>query len=308
MSSTSLKMPSRPDKMDKPISYGTLYVVATPIGNLEDITFRAVKILKTVDLIAAEDTRHSKKLLAHYGIETRLISCHEHNEADKTPLFISHLKNGLNIALISDAGTPTISDPGYHLVRAAAKENIPVIPIPGCSAAMAGLSVSGLPTDAFHFSGFLPKKKEKLKQAIELLKNQKATLIIYESPRRIKSLIETILPILGDRRACLTREITKLHEEYIRGCLSEIHGILNEKEAIKGECSLFVQGCGSEDVVMDEEAFETIVFERLSKTELGTSDLSKNISKEFKLNKKQVYDLILKFKKLKGGKNVPPFR
>ena len=134
--------------MDKPISYGTLYVVATPIGNLEDMTFRAVTVLKQVDLIAAEDTRHSKKLLDHYGIDTRLISCHEHNEADKTPLLISHLKTGLSVALISDAGTPTISDPGYHLVRAAAKEKIPVIPIPGCSAVIAGLSVSGLPTDA----------------------------------------------------------------------------------------------------------------------------------------------------------------
>src|SRR3989339_1694430 len=140
-------MPSRPDNIKIPSLYGTLYVVATPIGNLEDMTFRAVNILKQVDLIAAEDTRHSKILLNHYGIETRLISCHEHNETDKTPLFISHLKNGLSIALISDAGTPTLSDPGYHLIKTAAKETIPVIPIPGCNAAIAGLSVSGLPTD-----------------------------------------------------------------------------------------------------------------------------------------------------------------
>jgi len=279
--------------MERTIPYGTLFVVATPIGNLEDITFRAVNILKQVDFIAAEDTRHSKKLLNHYGIGTRLISCHEHNEADITPLFISHLKNGLHIALISDAGTPTISDPGYHLVRAAAKENIPVIPIPGCNAAMAGLSVSGLPTDAFHFSGFLPKKKEKLRQALELLIKQKATLIFYESPRRIKSVIETMIHILGNRQACLTREISKIHEEYMRGNLSEILKILNDKETIKGECSLFVQGCGSEEIVMNEEALEKIILERLSSTDLSTSELAKQISKEYHLPKKMVYEKIL---------------
>ena len=281
--------------MEKTIlPYGTLFVVATPIGNLEDITFRAVTILKQVDLIAAEDTRHSKKLLTHYGIETRLISCHEHNEADKTPLFISHLKNGLHIALISDAGTPTISDPGYHLVRAAAKENIPVIPIPGCCSAMAGLSVSGLPTDAFHFSGFLPKKNQKLQQALESLRNQKATLIFYESPRRIKGLIETMIRIFGDRQACLTREITKIHEEYLRASLSEILQKLDEKETIKGECSLFVQGCGSEDTVMDEETLEKIILERLSSTDLGTSDLARQIAEEYLLSKKKVYEIIIK--------------
>ncbi len=280
--------------MQNPSSYGTLYVVATPIGNLEDMTFRAVTILKQMDLIAAEDTRHSKKLLNHYGIETRMISCHEHNEADKTPLFISHLKNGLNIALISDAGTPTISDPGYHLVRAAVKEKISVIPIPGCSAAMAGLSVSGLPTDAFYFSGFLPKKKEKLQQALELLKNQKATLIIYESPRRIKNLIETILPILRDRQACLTREITKLHEEYTRGTLSEILQWLEEKESVKGECSLFIQGCESEEVFMDKEMLEKIIFDRLTTTNLGTSALARQIAEETGFSKKEIYEMILK--------------
>jgi 16S rRNA (cytidine1402-2'-O)-methyltransferase len=280
--------------MEKTIPYGTLFVVATPIGNLEDITFRAVTILKQVHLIAAEDTRHSKKLLTHYGIETRLISCHEHNEADKTPLFISHLKNGLHIALISDAGTPTISDPGYHLVRAAAKENIPVIPIPGCCSAMAGLSVSGLPTDAFHFSGFLPKKNQKLQQALESLRNQKATLIFYESPRRIKGLIETMIRIFGDRQACLTREITKIHEEYARGSLSDIFQRLDEKETIKGECSLFVQGCGSKEVVMDDEMLEKVILDSLASSDLGTSDLARQIAEEYLLSKKKVYEIIIK--------------
>ncbi len=282
--------------MESPSSYGTLYVVATPIGNLEDMTFRAVNILKQVDFIAAEDTRHSRKLLNHYGIETKLISCHEHNEAEKTPLFISHLKNGLDIALISDAGTPTISDPGYHLINTTAKEKIPVIPIPGCCAAMAGLSVSGLPTDAFYFSGFLPKKNKKLQQTLEALKNKKATLIFYESPRRVKGLIETIIQIFGDRQASLAREITKLHEEYIRGSLSEILGILNKKETIKGECSLFVQGCGSEDMKIDEKTLEKIIRKRLASTDLGTSDLARQISEDTHLQKKQVYELILKLR------------
>jgi 16S rRNA (cytidine1402-2'-O)-methyltransferase len=281
--------------MDKPISYGTLYVVATPIGNLEDMTFRAVTVLKQVDLIAAEDTRHSKRLLDHYGIDTRLISCHEHNEEDKTPLFITHLKNGLNLALISDAGTPTISDPGYHLVRATAKEKIQVIPIPGCSAVIAGLSVSGLPTDAFYFSGFPPKKCGKLKQTIESLKDQKTTLIFYESPRRVKILIETLIQILGDRQACLAREITKLHEEYVRGSLSHILQQLEEKETIKGECSLFVQGC-LEESKPEADELKKIILERLSDSDLRPSDLAKQIAGEYHLPKKMIYEMILQLK------------
>ncbi|MDA8134505.1 MAG: 16S rRNA (cytidine(1402)-2'-O)-methyltransferase [Desulfobacteraceae bacterium] len=282
--------------MDEPKSYGTLYVVATPIGNLEDMTFRAVTVLKQVDLIAAEDTRHSKRLLDHYGIDTRLISCHEHNEADKTPLLISHLKTGLSIALISDAGTPTISDPGYHLVRAAAKEKIPVIPIPGCSAVIAGLSVSGLPTDAFCFSGFPPKKSGKLKQTLEFLKDQKATLIFYESPRRIKTLVETLIQTIGDRQGCLTREISKLHEEYIRGSLSRILQQLEEKETIKGECTLFVQGC-TEERKPEAGELKKIILERLSDSDLRPSDLAKQIAGEYRLPKKMIYEMILQLDK-----------
>ncbi len=275
-------------------SFGTLYIVATPIGNLEDITFRAVKVLKQVDLIAAEDTRHSKKLLSHYDIKTKLVSCHEHNEINKTPQFITYLKNGLDIALISDAGTPSISDPGYKLVTAVAKEKLPIIPIPGCSAAIAGLSVSGLPTDSFLFLGFLPKKQQKQQQAIKSILNQSATLIFYESPRRIIALIDRMRDIMGDRKACLAREITKLHEEYIRGNLSDIQKTLEEKEIIKGECSLFVQGL-LEQKIINEEQIEKIVCKRLATTDLGTSDLARQISKEFNLSKKKVYDIILKF-------------
>ena len=280
-------------EMDRQTSFGTLYIVATPVGNLEDITFRAVKILKEVDLIAAEDTRHSKKLLSHYDIRTKLVSCHEHNEINKTPQLITHLKNGLNIALICDAGTPSISDPGYNLVTAVAKEQINVIPIPGCSAAIAGLSVSGLPTDSFLFLGFLSKKQQKQKQALEAIKNQSATLIFYESPRRIKNLIATMINILGDRKAFLAREITKLHEEYIRGNLTDILKALEKKETVKGECSLFIQGQMEQETI-DEGQLEKIILDRLSTTDLGTSDLARQISKEFKVSKKQVYDTILK--------------
>jgi len=284
--------------MDNRNPSGTLYVVATPVGNLEDITFRAVKVLGQVDLIAAEDTRHSKKLLSHYDIRTKLVSCHEHNEANKAPQIISHLKNGLDIALICDAGTPTISDPGYKLVTAVAKEEIRVIPIPGCSAAIAGLSISGLPTDSFLFLGFLPKKQQKQRHALEAVKNQTPTLIFYESPRRIKTLIGNMLSILGDRKACLAREITKIHEEYIRGNLSEVLQKLDKKESIKGECSLFIQG-QLEQKSIDDQQLEKIILERLSTEGLGTSGLAKQLSKEFNLSKKQVYDTILNLQDLK---------
>ncbi len=278
--------------MENEISSGTLYVVATPIGNLEDITYRAVRILKHVDLIAAEDTRHSKKLLSHLDIPTRLVSCHEHNETQKAPQLIKQLKEGQNIALISDAGTPCISDPGYTLVSEAAKEKIPIIPIPGCSAAITGLSVSGLPTDAFLFIGFLPKKKQKQQQTIQDLSNQKATLIIYESPRRIIPLIEQLKQILGDRNACLGREITKLHEEFIRGTFSDIHKILQDKPSVKGECSLFVQGNIEKQTINDTQ-LKAILIERIKTGNIGTSKLAKQVASEFNLSKKSVYDMIL---------------
>ena len=285
--------------MNNQNSFGTLYIVSTPIGNLEDITFRAIKVLKQVDLIAAEDTRHSKKLLSHYGIQTKLIACHEHNEVDKAAQIITHLKNGLSIALISDAGTPTISDPGYKLVTAVTKEKISVIPIPGCSAAIAGLSVSGLPTDSFLFLGFLPKKHQKQQQALEAVKNETPTLIFYESPKRIKTLINNMLNILGDRKAFLAREITKMHEEHIRGNLSEILQNLDKKNSIKGECSLFVQGQLKQKTI-DKRQLEKIILKRLSSSGLGTSGLAKQISNEFNLSKKQVYETILKLQDLKS--------
>lgn len=273
---------------------GTLYIVATPVGNLEDMSFRAVRILKQVDLIAAEDTRHSKKLLAHYGIPTPMISFHEHNENKRTVQLIEALKTGKNIALISDAGTPLVSDPGYSLVKEVAHENIPVIPIPGCNAAIAGLSVAGLPTDTFVFYGFLPRKAQKQALALENLKLQQATLIFYESPKRICALIQQALEILGDRRACLAREMTKLHEEYLRGPLSEILASLELRTQVKGECVLFVEGANA-PAPLGSDQLESIILSKLALNP-STADLARDISKTFLVPKKQVYDLILQLR------------
>ncbi len=275
---------------------GTLYVVATPLGNLEDISFRAVNTLNRVDIIAAEDTRHSGRLLSHYNIKTRLVSCHEHNEKDKISWFISQLEHGLDIALISDAGTPTISDPGYRLVAAAAENKINIIPVPGCNAAIAGLSVSGLATDSFIFLGFLPRKPRRLTQVLENLKSEPRTLICYESPHRIKKLINTMIQILGNRKACLAREITKLHEEYIRAGLKGILADLETRENIKGECSLFIQGCTEDKKNMpDEKELEKIILEHIkSNAAAGTSRLAKQISEQFNIPRKQIYEMILR--------------
>jgi 16S rRNA (cytidine1402-2'-O)-methyltransferase len=275
---------------------GTLYVVATPLGNLEDISFRAVNILKHVDLIAAEDTRHSGRLLSRYNIETRVVSCHEHNEKNKISWFISKLEQGLDIALISDAGTPTISDPGYRLVAAAVQSKISIIPVPGCNAAIAGLSVSGLATDSFIFLGFLPRKQQKLMQALEDLKSEPRTLICYESPHRIKNLVNTMVRILGNRKACLAREITKLHEEYIRAGLEDILADLKARKNIKGECSLFVQGCIKDKKSRpDEKELEKIIIEHIkSQATPGTSRLARQLSEQFNLPRKKIYEMILR--------------
>jgi 16S rRNA (cytidine1402-2'-O)-methyltransferase len=275
---------------------GTLYIVATPLGNLEDMTFRAVRILKEADLIAAEDTRYSKRLLNHYGIDTGMISCHEHNEAKKSVQLIEALKAGKTIALISDAGTPLISDPGYSLVKAAAEQNIPIIPIPGCNAAIAGLSVAGLPTDSFLFCGFLPKKQQKRSLALEGLKQEKATLIFYESPKRICAMLQQAVPILGDRRACLAREITKMHEEYLRGTLGEIGATLELRPQVKGECVLFVPGAPPPPP-MTSEHLEKLILSKQNENK-GTADLARQISKDCHLPKKQVYDTILRLRNI----------
>lgn len=220
---------------------GTLFVVATPIGNLEDITFRAVRVLSEVDLIAAEDTRTTKVLLNKYNISTPLTSYHKFNIKGKTEHLINLLQAGKNVALVSDAGMPGISDPGYELVRGAIAAGGEVIPIPGASAAITALAVSGLPTDRFLFVGFLPKKPGKKRKELGRLQDEEGTIIIYESPYRIVKTIEEIERIMGDRRIAVCRELTKKFEEVIRGGVTEVLAKLKER-VIKGEIVLVVSG------------------------------------------------------------------
>jgi 16S rRNA (cytidine1402-2'-O)-methyltransferase len=220
---------------------GTLYIVSTPIGNLEDITLRALRILKEVDLIAAEDTRHTGLLLNHFGILKPLTSYFEGNELKKKEFILSRLEQGDRIALVSDAGTPGISDPGFRLIQTAIEKQIPVVPIPGPSAVITALSVSGLPTDAFFFKGFLPHKTNKRKDLLKQLEDVKETLIFYESPHRLNQTISDILETLGDREIVLTRELTKTFEEILRGKASEIQSRIKEKK-LKGEITLVISG------------------------------------------------------------------
>jgi 16S rRNA (cytidine1402-2'-O)-methyltransferase len=220
---------------------GALYIVATPIGNLEDITLRAIRILKEADLIACEDTRHTKKLLNHYGITAPTTSYFEHNKFAKGDFLIRQLEEGKNIALVSDAGTPGISDPGYNLVVAAVEKDIAVVPIPGPSAAIAALCASGLPTDRFLFLGFLPQKDGKKRKVLESLVQEPATLVFYESPFRVKKTLKLAREVLGDRRAVLAHELTKVHERFFRGRIGEL--LTQEADLVdKGEWVLLIEG------------------------------------------------------------------
>ncbi len=225
---------------------GTLFVVATPLGNLDDLTFRAVKCLKEVHLIACEDTRRTARLLNHLGIKKPLISCFEHNELARIDDLLERIGRGGDVALVSDAGTPTISDPGFALVRAAHERGIRVSPIPGPSALVAALSVSGLPTDEFFFAGFPPRTAAARRTRLSGLKEHKATLVFYESPHRVVDSLADMVAILGDRDAFLCREVTKLHEELKRGSLSEIATDLGARAEVLGEIVLVVAGASAE--------------------------------------------------------------
>ena len=220
---------------------GTLYLVATPIGNLADITHRALQVLKDVDLIACEDTRHTNKLLNHYGITTKTISYHEHNEQQRATHLIEKLKEGTDIAVVSDAGTPSISDPGFRLVRAAIENDINVVPVPGPSALISALIAAGLPTDEFFFAGFLPSRPNARRARLTELQSVPGTLIFYEAPHRLATTLKDALEVLGEREAVVARELTKLHEEIRRGRLSQLAAdYADQKNDIRGEIVLLI--------------------------------------------------------------------
>ena len=274
---------------------GELYVVTTPIGNMEDITIRALKTLAQVDLVAAEDTRHTGKLLEHHGIKNNLISYHEHNEKARTPVLIHRLETGSSIALVTNAGTPTVSDPGYRLVKKAIANDIRVIPIPGVSAVITAVSAAGLPTDAFVFAGFPARKKSKRLEQLKALAHDNKTLIFYESPGRILSLMEEIMSVMGNRYCVLCREMTKLHEEFLRGLLSEIMDALNQRPAVKGECTLLVKGSEKNNEVYLDDVRDELL-KGLAKKESKLSEVSRTIARKYGLSKNKVYEEALKLK------------
>ena len=273
---------------------GTLYVVATPIGNLEDITLRAIRILREVRLIAAEDTRRTRILLAKYGISTPLTSLHDQNEAKKSGLLIARLLKGEDVAYVSDAGTPGISDPGYILVREAVSLGIRVAPVPGASALIAALSVSGLPMDSFLFLGFLPSKSTRRRQLLTSLREEKRTLIFYESPHRLLAAMSDIAALLGDREVVVSREMTKIYEEFLRGPAGDVlKGLANT--TIRGEVTLIVAGrsgeapgCSDAEIIRRCEQLQ-----REGGEEPSRRDLAERIAQETGVSRRRIYRLLL---------------
>lgn len=269
--------------------FGVLYIVATPIGNLEDITLRAINVLKEVDLIAAEDTRHSLKLLNHLEISKPLISYHRHNEDTRTDLLIKELKEGKSIALISDAGTPGISDPGEEVIKKCIEENIKIVPIPGACAMINALICSGIDTTEFTFLGFLPLNKKNRIQKLEEIKNSNKTLILYEAPHKIKSTLSDLKNVIGDRDIVIARELTKIHEEFLRGNINEL---IEKTENIKGEMVLIIDKNNNVDIEK-ESLFNNLTLEEhyklYEKQGLCKKDIIKKIAKDRNVNKNEIY-------------------
>jgi 16S rRNA (cytidine1402-2'-O)-methyltransferase len=272
---------------------GLLYLVATPIGNLEDITYRAVRVLRECDAIACEDTRQTRKLLDHYGIEKPTISYHEHNEAQRSAELAARLMAGETIALVSDAGMPLVSDPGYRLVRAAIENGVSVQPLPGPSASLAALAASGLPTDAFHFGGFLPAKVGQRAKLLESLAAESATLIFYEAPHRVMESLEAIEAALGPRPVAVARELTKIHEEFLRGTAEEIRAQLAARGAVKGEITILI---GKAAAPPPDETPLVDAVDALVHNGVTRMDAIKQVARRRGLSKRQVYDQVLKEK------------
>jgi len=269
---------------------GLLYLVATPIGNLEDITYRAVRVLREADLIACEDTRQTRKLLDRYGIAKPTISYHEHNEAERAAELAVRLSAGETVALVSDAGMPLVSDPGYRLVRAAIELGVPVQAVPGPSAALTALAASGLPTDSFRFGGFLPSKAGQRLKALEALAGEQATLIFYEAPHRILEALAAVEQVLGERPVVVARELTKIHEEYLRGTAAEVRAQLASRDGVRGEITLLV-GKAMAPPRDDTPVAESV--ERLIAQGTARMDAIKQVARERGMSKREVYQQVV---------------
>jgi 16S rRNA (cytidine1402-2'-O)-methyltransferase len=270
-----------------------LYLVATPIGNLEDITLRAVRVLKEVDVIACEDTRQTQKLLNHYGITTRTISYHEHNEMTRAAELVKEMQEGASVALVTDAGMPGISDPGFRLISLAIRHHVPVVPIPGASAFLAALVASGLPTDSFRFSGFLPAKRGERRAALEAVTNSPRTQVFYETPHRIVEALADVVEVLGkDRHVVIAREVTKLHEEFLRGRAGEVLETLRARDGVKGEITLLI---GKAEEAEKQVATKTQVSVRrrvgqiMADEKLDEKAALKKVAKERGVSKSEAY-------------------
>ncbi len=270
----------------------SLYLVATPIGNLEDITLRALRILKEVDLIACEDTRQTLKLLSHYGIQTRLVSYHEHNEMTKAAELVVDLEGGAKIALVTDAGMPGISDPGFRLIALAIRHHVPVVPIPGASAFLAALVASGLPTDSFRFSGFLPSKSGQRRKLLESVKDSPRTQVFYEAPHRLLETLADVIDVLGsDRHVVVAREVTKLHEEFLRGRAAEILGQFKSRGGVKGEITLLIAKADEQDVKPETSVASVAqrVREIMASESADEKAALKKVAKERGIGKSEAY-------------------
>ncbi|OAB56582.1 16S rRNA methyltransferase [Leptolyngbya valderiana BDU 20041] len=275
-----------------PLQPGTLYVVGTPIGNLDDMTFRAVATLNAADVIAAEDTRHTGKLLQHFQIATPQIAYHHHNRSQRIPELLDRLHRGEAIALVTDAGMPGISDPGYELVKACAEAGVPVVPIPGVSASITAVSVSGIECDRFTFEGFLPTKGKERRERLEQLSGEIRTLIFYEAPHRLRETLEDLASGLGNSRAiALGRELTKRFEEIWRGTLAEAIDLYREREP-KGEYTIVVAGASAEGMVLSEEALKAEL-QQLMASGLSRSQASRELARSSQLSRRQLYQLAL---------------
>jgi 16S rRNA (cytidine1402-2'-O)-methyltransferase len=268
----------------------SLYLVATPIGNLEDITLRALRVLKEVDLVACEDTRQTQKLLSHYGIQTRTVSYHEHNEMTKAAELIVNLESGAKIALVTDAGMPGISDPGFRLIALAIRHHVPVVPIPGASAFLAALVASGLPTDSFRFSGFLPAKSGQRRKLLESVRESPRTQVFYEAPHRLLETLAEVVDVLGsDRHVVVAREVTKLHEEFLRGRVQEVLDQLKSRGEVKGEITLLIAKAESLEPKAGSFSVAQRVKQIMSEDKVDEKSALKKVAKERGIGKSEAY-------------------